>query len=122
MTSVLNNPITDSARAFSYESPMLPAEGSMPASANRSVYRIDKYAAVTVMDQAFGVGTRPEGLFQSIQGDVRLQRVCGAPTDDLPREDVDDEPDVDEAAPRCDVSEIRNPKFVRPGRAKIAID
>ena len=43
MTSVLNNPTTDFAGALSYESPMLPTEGSMPASANRSVYRIDKY-------------------------------------------------------------------------------
>jgi hypothetical protein len=43
MTSVLNNPITDSANALSYESPTLPTEGSMPASANRSVYRIDRY-------------------------------------------------------------------------------
>jgi hypothetical protein len=41
--SVLNNPITVSASALSYESPALPTEGSMPASAKRSVYRIDRY-------------------------------------------------------------------------------
>lgn len=37
MTSVLYRPITDSARALSYESPRLPTEGSIPASARRSV-------------------------------------------------------------------------------------
>ena len=39
----LNNPITLSASALSYESPVLPTDGSMPASANRSVYWIDRY-------------------------------------------------------------------------------
>jgi hypothetical protein len=43
ISSVLNNPITLSASALSYESPVLPTDGSMPAWANRSVYRIDRY-------------------------------------------------------------------------------
>ncbi len=37
ITSVLYNPITVSASALSYESPELPTDGSMPASASRSV-------------------------------------------------------------------------------------
>jgi hypothetical protein len=37
MTSVLNRPITVSASALSKESPTLPTEGSMPASASRSL-------------------------------------------------------------------------------------
>src|SRR5690606_26320901 len=43
MTSVLKRPITDSASALSYESPLLPTEFSIPASAKRSVYRMDRY-------------------------------------------------------------------------------
>jgi len=43
ISSVLNNPITVSASALSYESAVLPTDGSMPAWANRSVYRIDRY-------------------------------------------------------------------------------
>src|SRR5512144_2203201 len=45
MTSVLNRPITVSASALSYESPTLPTEGSMPASASRSLYLIETYWA-----------------------------------------------------------------------------
>jgi hypothetical protein len=37
MTSALNRPKIVSARALSYESPTLPTDGSMPASAKRSV-------------------------------------------------------------------------------------
>ena len=36
ITSVLKSPITDSARALSYESPRLPTDGAIPASASRS--------------------------------------------------------------------------------------
>src|ERR671910_1212647 len=43
ITSALNKPLIVSARALSYESPVLPTDGSMPASASRSVYRIDRY-------------------------------------------------------------------------------
>jgi hypothetical protein len=37
MISVSNSPMTDSARALSYESLQVPTEGSIPASASRSV-------------------------------------------------------------------------------------
>ena len=43
MISVLKSPMTDFAIALSYESPLLPTEGAMPASANRSVYLIERY-------------------------------------------------------------------------------
>jgi len=46
MTSVSNNPITDSARVLSHKSQMLPADGSAPASAERSVYRIESGSPV----------------------------------------------------------------------------
>jgi len=48
MTSVFYRPITLSARALSYESPTLPTEGSIPASLNRSLYRIDIGAVRTL--------------------------------------------------------------------------
>ena len=37
MSSVLYRPMTDSARALSYESPTEPTDGSMPASVSRFV-------------------------------------------------------------------------------------
>lgn len=43
MTSVLNRPLIVSASTLSYESPTLPTEDSIPASASRYVYRIDRY-------------------------------------------------------------------------------
>jgi len=43
MTSALQRPLIVSAKALSWLSPTLPAEGSMPASASRSVYLIDRY-------------------------------------------------------------------------------
>src|SRR5262249_34502025 len=45
ISSVLWSPMIDSASALSYESPVLPTEGSIPAWASRSVYRIDRYCA-----------------------------------------------------------------------------
>src|ERR671911_1136274 len=43
ITSALSGALIVSARALSYESPTLPTEGSMPASASRSVYLIETY-------------------------------------------------------------------------------
>ena len=45
-----------------------------------------------------------------------------APPDDPPREDVDDECDVDEATPRGHVREVRDPELIRPRRRKLTID
>ena len=39
-----------------------------------------------------------------------------------PREDNDEERDVDKAVPRGDVSEIRDPELIRPRRDEKAID
>ena len=41
-----------------------------------------------------------------------------APADDAPREDVDDEGHVDEAAPRRHVGQVRHPELIRPGRGE----
>ena len=65
MTSVLNNPITVSASALSYESPTLPTDGAMPASSKRSVYRIETYWAdstgcrnISILEVLHGTITR----------------------------------------------------------------
>src|SRR4249920_2416464 len=63
MTSVLNRPITVSASALSYESPTLPTEGSMPASASRSLYLIETYWADSngrrnTLEEEVAMGTR----------------------------------------------------------------
>ena len=80
------------------------------------------HAAVAVMNQTVRVWSRPEGLFEGVERDVCSQRVHDPPADDLSGEHVNDKGDVDEAPPRRHVGEIRNPKFVRAGRAEIAID
>src|SRR4029079_13795835 len=45
-----------------------------------------------------------------------------APPDNAAREDVDDKPDVDEAAPRRHVGEIGEPQLIGPGRGELAVD
>jgi hypothetical protein len=48
MTSALNSPLIVSAKALSYESPTLPTDGEILASANRSVHLIDRYWADSI--------------------------------------------------------------------------
>src|SRR6266849_5282533 len=95
ITSVLNRPMMVSASALSYESPRLPTDGAMPASASRSVYphRHILPAAIAVMHQACGRIPAPvvDRLFQGIEHKVRVQRRGHPPADDPPREDVNDE-------------------------------
>ena len=71
MTPALNRPLIVSASALSQLSPTLPAEGSMPASANRSVYLIDRCwaASVAVVNQPHAPDRAAvmDGLFEGIQ-------------------------------------------------------
>src|SRR5439155_13143743 len=94
ISSVLNNPITVSASALSYESPVLPTDGSMPAWANRSVYRIDKYCTPRSLSMhqrlRLDHGAIVERLLQRIEGQVGAQRGRRPPADDPTREHVDD--------------------------------
>jgi hypothetical protein len=57
---------------------------------------------------------RGERLLQRVEHQTRLHRRRHAPADDVPREHVDDEGDVREAAPRHRVGEVRDPQRVRP--------
>jgi len=64
-------PLIVSARALSKESPTLPTDGSIPASAKRSVYLIETYwaAPVAVVDETGTMHRLPlmQGLLQGIQ-------------------------------------------------------
>ena len=60
--------------------------------ANRQVLR----STIAVVDEFVAARARVKSLFQGVEGQVAPQRAGDAPTDDGPREDVDDERDVDE--------------------------
>ena len=64
MTSALKSPKIVSARALSYESPLLPTEDSIAAAASRFVYRIERYSAIAVMDELVDLRTCMECLLQ----------------------------------------------------------
>ena len=95
ISSVLNKPITVSARALSYESPALPTDRSMrsynrltPAVLRRPV-ELGLPAAVAVMHQRRGPGPVVAHLFQGIERQVAAQRTRHVPPDDPPGEHVD---------------------------------
>ena len=50
-----------------------------------------------------------DGLLKRSEDEVRAARIRHAPADNASREHVDDEGDVDEAPPRRDVGEGRDP-------------
>ena len=126
ITSVLKRPMIDSASALSYESPRLPTDGAMPASA-RSIgvaHRQVLRPAIAVMHEPVRGFAAPvvNRLLERVEHEVGRQRRRDAPADDAAGEDVNHERDVDEAPPRCDVREIRHPELVRPRRGEIPID
>ncbi len=63
---VLNNPITVSASALSHESPVLPTDGSMPAWASRSVYRIDRYCLSSTARRNTACVSRSQNLIERL--------------------------------------------------------
>jgi hypothetical protein len=63
-----------------------------------------------------------QGLFQRIEHKACVRRARGSPTHDPAGIGVDDEGDVDKAGPRRDISEVGEPKDVRPRRLELAID
>ena len=78
--------------------------------ANRKILR----ASVAVMNQGL-IGARRtlvERLLQRIERQVGTQRIRYSPADDATRIGIDDEGDVDKAAPGGHVSQIRNPQHV----------
>src|SRR5690606_31097440 len=61
-------------------------------------------------------------LLQGVQGEVTLQRAGHPPADDPARVHIDHERHVDEAAPGCDVRQVRDPQLVRPLSREVAFD
>ena len=62
------------------------------------------------------------GAGEGVEHEARVRRARYAPADDATGVGVDDERDVDEALPRRDVGEVRDPQHVRPWRPELAIN
>jgi hypothetical protein len=79
---------------------------------------------IDVMDQVGDLRTTAlvDRLLERVEDEIGPQRRRHAPADNAAGEDVDDEGDVDEAAPRRHVGEVGHPQLVGPGRRKLAID
>ena len=98
----------------------MPGVGQAVGIAHRQVLR----AAVAVMHQVthLRAAALVNGLFERIEDEVGAQRGRDTPADDATRKDVDDERDVDEAAPGRDVREVRDPELIRTGRGESPLD
>jgi hypothetical protein len=60
-------------------------------------------------------------LFEGIEDEASMGRPADAPPNDASGVGIDDESDIDEALPCCDVGEIAHPKNVRSGHAELAV-
>src|SRR3954449_9157123 len=82
------------------------------------------HTAIAVMDEAAAPDgpARVQGLLQRVEHEASVSRAGDAPADDAPREDVDDEGDIDETGPRRDVGKVGHPQGVRTRRFELPID
>jgi hypothetical protein len=69
-----------------------------------------------------GAAAVVDRLLECVQHEVRPQRRGDTPADNPARKDVDDEGHIDEAAPRGDIGEVRDPELIRSRRGKVAVD
>ena len=69
-----------------------------------------------------GAASVVDRLLERIEHEVGRQRRGDPPPDDAPREDVDHEGHIDEAAPGRHVGEVGDPELIRPRRGELAID
>ena len=65
--------------------------------------------------------TLMNSLFQSIQNKAGIGCAACAPTNDPPREHIDDEGDVDKPLPCGDICEVADPKDVRRGSMELPV-
>ena len=81
-------------------------------------------AAVAVMHQVARAVTATivDGLLTRSEDEVRAERSRHAPADHASREHVDDEGHVDDAPPRRDGGEVRDPSLNGPGRHEVTVD
>src|SRR3954452_7095411 len=63
-----------------------------------------------------------QGLLQRVQHKAGVSRAGDTPADNAPREDVDDEGDIDKTGPGRDVSIVGHPQGVRTRRFELPID
>ena len=68
-------------------------------------------APIAVMNQpvALAGAASVERLLQRVENEARMRRSARSLADDLTGEGVDDEGDIDEPGPGCDVGEVRQP-------------
>lgn len=100
MASPLNRPITVPARALSYESPTVPTDRSMPASAGQLVLQrpveYKRRPAIAVGNERLGGTAVARGLLERVEYKVGVHRRAHAPVHDDPCEDGHDQRDVHE--------------------------
>lgn len=84
---------------------MLPTEGSMPPSAGRSSYRMDRYcrAAVAVVNQSVVITASVQRLLKRIKHEIGLHRRAHPPANDHARKHIDHEGDEHRTAPGCHI-------------------
>lgn len=85
--------------------------------AHRDVLR----AAIRVDDQATVQLTVVQGLLERIKHQIGAHAGARPPADDAPREHVQHERDLHEAAPRRDVREVSHPELTGPVRRELAL-
>ena len=73
----------------------------------------DLTAAVAVMHQTLGPGSRPQGLLQRVQHQVRAHGLRHPPANDPAGEDINDKRYEYYARPGGDVGKVRDPQLVR---------
>src|ERR671924_103139 len=78
-------------------------------------------AAVGVGDQPRRWSTQPVRHFERVEDQVGAQMRCELPADDRPAVAVEDEGEVDEAAPGPQVGDVGHPLLVRPARREVAL-
>ena len=61
-------------------------------------------------------------LFEGIEHKTGFGRARHPPTDDPPRESIDDESDIDEPLPSGDIGKIAHPQHVRPWHSELPVD
>src|SRR3954464_4377386 len=61
-------------------------------------------------------------LLQRVEHEARMRCARGPPAHDPAGIGVDDEGDIDKAAPGRDIGEVGEPKNVRPWRPELAVD
>jgi hypothetical protein len=100
ITSVLYNPMIDSARALSYESPVLPNRGLDPAF-GQSLAIADRQilgSPIVVVHQPVKIRAGVQRLLERIEHQGRFDRAGYAPAHDNARKHIDHEGDEDNAS------------------------